>query len=56
MFDNAPSAGQWQAQLAAQTRLTITAAEALSAVQKAWARAVGNAPSPTDTGQPENGW
>jgi hypothetical protein len=41
MFKGAPSAAEWQAQLAGQTRLTVTAAEALEAVRSAWAAAVG---------------
>jgi len=41
MFKRAPSAAEWQAQLAGQTRLTVTAAEALEAVRTAWAAAVG---------------
>lgn len=36
MFRQAPTAAEWQAQLAAQTRLTITADEALQAVREAW--------------------
>jgi hypothetical protein len=31
MFKRSPSAAEWQAQLAGQTRLTVTAAEALEA-------------------------
>ncbi|MGZ4558041.1 MAG: nucleotidyl transferase AbiEii/AbiGii toxin family protein [Mycobacteriaceae bacterium] len=41
MFQRAPSAVQWQAQLAGQTRLTVSAADALEAVRTAWAAAVG---------------
>ncbi|MGZ4556319.1 MAG: nucleotidyl transferase AbiEii/AbiGii toxin family protein [Mycobacteriaceae bacterium] len=41
MFKRAPSAVQWQAQLAGQTRLTVSAADALEAVRTAWAAAVG---------------
>ena len=41
MFKRAPSALEWQVQLAGQTRLTVTAAEALEAVRTAWAAAVG---------------
>jgi hypothetical protein len=41
MFKRAPSAAEWQAQLAGQTRLTVTAVEALEAVRCAWAAAVG---------------
>ncbi|PRC62595.1 hypothetical protein C6A85_02240, partial [Mycobacterium sp. ITM-2017-0098] len=40
MFDRAPSDAEWQAQLAGQTRLTVTAAEALGAVREAWRQAV----------------
>lgn len=40
MFDRAPTDAEWQAQLAGQTRLTVTAAEALGAVRKAWRQAV----------------
>jgi hypothetical protein len=36
MFRQAPSAAQWQAKLAAQTRLTVTADEALRAIRQAW--------------------
>jgi predicted nucleotidyltransferase component of viral defense system len=36
MFRQAPSTAQWQAQLAGQTRLTVTADEALRAVREAW--------------------
>ena len=39
LFKTAPSDAQWQTQLAGQTRLTITAAEALAAVHDSWARA-----------------
>lgn len=38
LFETAPSDAQWQTQLAGQTRLTITAAEALATVHDAWAR------------------
>jgi len=41
MFKRAPSAVAWQAQLAGQTRLTVTAPEALQGVRTAWAAAVG---------------
>lgn len=41
MFKLAPSAAEWQAQLAGQTRLKVTAAEALEAVRTGWAVAVG---------------
>ena len=40
MFRRAPSAVEWQVQLAGQTRLKVTAAEALEAVRTAWAAAV----------------
>ncbi len=39
MFDRGPSPAQWQAQLAGQTRLTVTADDALNAVRAAWAAA-----------------
>jgi hypothetical protein len=39
MFTSAPAEERWQAQLANQTRLTISAAEALQVVADAWARA-----------------
>jgi predicted nucleotidyltransferase component of viral defense system len=39
LFRSAPSDAHWQTQLAGQTRLTITAAEALAAVQDSWVRA-----------------
>ena len=38
LFTTAPSDAQWQTQLAGQTRLTITAAEALATVRESWAR------------------
>ena len=41
MFKRAPSAAEWQAQLAGQTRLKVTAAEAWEAVRTGWAVAVG---------------
>ncbi|CAA0127933.1 Uncharacterised protein [Mycolicibacterium vanbaalenii] len=40
MFDRAPSDAEWQAQLAGQTRLNVSAAEALVAVREAWRQAV----------------
>ncbi|WP_369815983.1 nucleotidyl transferase AbiEii/AbiGii toxin family protein [Mycobacterium sp. 852013-51886_SCH5428379] len=40
MFDRAPTDAKWQAQLAGQTRLTVSAAEALAAVREAWRQAV----------------
>lgn len=39
MFTSAPTEERWQAQLAGQTRLTVSAAEALHVVADAWARA-----------------
>jgi predicted nucleotidyltransferase component of viral defense system len=39
MFTSAPTEERWQAQLAGQTRLTVSAAEALRMVADAWARA-----------------
>jgi predicted nucleotidyltransferase component of viral defense system len=39
LFKTGPSDAQWQTQLAGQTRLTITAAEALATVRDSWARA-----------------
>lgn len=36
MFDRGPSDAEWQAQLAGQTRLSVTAAEALAEVREAW--------------------
>jgi len=41
MFKRAPSAVEWQAELGGQTRLKVTAAEALEAVRTGWAVAVG---------------
>ena len=38
MFTSAPTEERWQAQLAGQTRLTISAAEALGVIADAWAR------------------
>ncbi|WP_043658147.1 nucleotidyl transferase AbiEii/AbiGii toxin family protein [Nocardia thailandica] len=38
LFDRAPDEDDWNAQLAGQTRLTISAETALSAVRAAWAR------------------
>jgi len=37
MFNHAPTATEWRSQLAGQTRLTVTAPEALAAVRAAWA-------------------
>jgi predicted nucleotidyltransferase component of viral defense system len=39
LFKTAPSDAQWHAQLAGQTKLTITAGEALATVRDSWARA-----------------
>lgn len=39
MFNRAPSDAQWQSQLAGQTRLTVSAAEALKKVREAWRQA-----------------
>lgn len=39
MFNRAPSDAKWQAQLAGQTRLTVSASEALKAVRDAWRQA-----------------
>ncbi|WP_236747140.1 nucleotidyl transferase AbiEii/AbiGii toxin family protein [Mycobacteroides abscessus] len=36
MFDRAPTDAEWHAQLAGQTRLNVSAAEALVAVRRAW--------------------
>jgi len=41
MFKRAPSAVEWQAELGGQTRLKVTAAEALDAVRTGWAVAAG---------------
>ncbi|WKG01478.1 nucleotidyl transferase AbiEii/AbiGii toxin family protein [Mycolicibacterium sp. HK-90] len=40
IFQRAPSSAEWHAQLAGQTRLTISAVEALAAVRNAWQQAV----------------
>jgi hypothetical protein len=37
-FEKPPAEPEWQAQLAGQTRLTVTARQALDAVRVAWAR------------------
>jgi hypothetical protein len=42
LFKTAPSDAQWRAQLAGQTRLTITAAEALATVRDSWTRVAGD--------------
>lgn len=39
LFSRAPSEAEWQSQLAGQTRLTISANDALIAVRTAWSRA-----------------
>jgi hypothetical protein len=39
LFKTGPTDAQWQTQLAGQTRLTTTAAEALATVRDSWARA-----------------
>lgn len=39
IFNCAPSDAQWQAQLAGQTRLRVSAADALTKVREAWRRA-----------------
>ncbi len=39
MFGKAPAAAEWQSQLASQTRLTVSADEALSVVRTAWSTA-----------------
>jgi predicted nucleotidyltransferase component of viral defense system len=44
LFKTAPSEAQWQAQLAGQTRLTITATEALAAVRDSWTRVADDRP------------
>ncbi|WP_425271204.1 nucleotidyl transferase AbiEii/AbiGii toxin family protein [Mycobacterium gastri] len=41
-FTRAPTEAEWQTQLAGQTRLTVSANEALATVRGAWARAVGD--------------
>jgi hypothetical protein len=40
LFRSPPTEAEWQTQLAAQTRITISAQQALDAVQKAWCAAV----------------
>jgi hypothetical protein len=40
LFTEAPTDSEWQAQLAGQTRITISAREALEAVREAWRAAV----------------
>lgn len=41
MFKHSPSAEQWQSQLGGQTRLTVSAAEALEVVRASWEAVVG---------------
>ncbi|MFC7486709.1 nucleotidyl transferase AbiEii/AbiGii toxin family protein [Knoellia sp. CPCC 206453] len=41
MFGSAPSEPSWLASLGGQTRLTVTAEQALDAVRRGWSRAVG---------------
>lgn len=43
IFENPPSDAAWQAQLAGQTRLTITAPDALAIVRESWARLTAKA-------------
>lgn len=40
MFDRAPTDAEWKAQLAGQTRLTVSADKALAEVREAWRQAV----------------
>jgi hypothetical protein len=40
MFTKAPDEAEWQASISGQTRLAVTAAEALTTVRSEWARAV----------------
>jgi predicted nucleotidyltransferase component of viral defense system len=40
LFNRAPSEAEWQSQLAGQTRLSISASEALAVVRDAWACAI----------------
>jgi hypothetical protein len=46
MFATAPPAPAWEAALAAQTRLEISAADALAVVRAAWAETLGESWSP----------
>ncbi|WP_264296022.1 nucleotidyl transferase AbiEii/AbiGii toxin family protein [Mycolicibacterium baixiangningiae] len=48
LFNRAPSNAQWQAQLAGQTRLTVSATEALKVVREAWRQATRPAPTLTN--------
>jgi predicted nucleotidyltransferase component of viral defense system len=41
MFTHGPSEEEWQTSLSGQTRLEVTAAEALAAVRTAWSKVVG---------------
>lgn len=45
LFNRAPSDAQWLTQLAGQTRLSISATEALKAVREAWRQALRPAPT-----------
>ncbi|MGV0745806.1 nucleotidyl transferase AbiEii/AbiGii toxin family protein [Mycolicibacterium sp. XJ870] len=45
LFNCAPSDAEWQAQLAGQTRLTVSAGQALEAVRDAWRQASRATPS-----------
>ncbi|HEV7419753.1 MAG TPA: nucleotidyl transferase AbiEii/AbiGii toxin family protein [Mycobacterium sp.] len=40
LFNRAPSDAEWQTQLAGQTRLSVSATEALNKVRQAWRHAV----------------
>ena len=42
MFNQSPAAAEWQAQLASQTRLTVSADEALNGVCGAWSTAIND--------------
>jgi hypothetical protein len=42
MFDRPPSAAGWQAQLGGQTRIAVSAVDALDVVREAWGQAVTN--------------
>ncbi len=44
LFRSAPSDADWQAQLAGQTRLTVSAKDALHAVRAAWRNAISCSP------------
>ncbi len=41
MFDKAPTGREWTTQLAGQTRLTVSAEDAIRVVRQAWGTAVG---------------